>query len=110
ANHSLASGSRDQLAVEQSGDDAAGIHAADLADLRNCDGLLVSDDSKGFERRQREPYRRLETFGESANDVMLVRLGGHAVTAGDLAHFDPVIGRGVSGTEFLESGPDLRAQ
>ena len=74
-------------------DHAAGIHAANLADLRHRDRLLVGDDRQRFERGQRQPDRRLQALGERAHQVVLLGLGGHAVSAGNLADFDAVVSR-----------------
>src|SRR5208282_3929508 len=52
SDYGLSARGRDQLAIEQGGDDAAGIDAADLADLGHRDRLFVRDDGQSFERRK----------------------------------------------------------
>src|SRR5208282_2703822 len=98
----------DELAVEQGGDDAAGIYAADFADLGHRDRLLVGDDGKRLERRKRQPEGRFQALGESAHHVVLLGLGGHAVSAGDVADFDSVVCAGVIRDEFFERGANAR--
>ena len=66
ADHRLAPGGRDQLAIQQRRNDATGIHAANFADFRHRGRLLVSDDRQRFERGQRQADRRFQALGESA--------------------------------------------
>ena len=104
----LASGGGDQLAVQQRGDDAARIHAANLADLGHGDRLLVGDHGQSLERRQREPNRRLQALGEIADHVMLLGLGGHAISARDLANLDAAVGSSAIVDQFLKRDADAR--
>src|SRR5581483_10955798 len=103
ADDGLASGGSYQLAIEQGGDNAAGIHATNLADLRYCDWLFVGDYRQGLERLQREPHRWLQTLGEGADHVVVLRLGCHAVSTGNLADFHSALGGGVLHHQFLDS-------
>ena len=81
---------RDEFTIKQGGDDTARIDAANLADLRHGDRLLVGDDGQGFERGQRKTERRLQTFGEGPHHVVLLGLGGHAKSTRNLADLDAV--------------------
>src|SRR5579884_1268537 len=75
--------------------------ATNFTDLRHGDGLLVSDNGKCFECLQRKANRRLQAFGECTYEIVLLGLGGHAISAGDLAELNAMrIGR-VFGAEFL---------
>ena len=49
------------------------------------DRLLVRDDRQRLKRGQRQPDRRLQALGKGPHYVMLLGLGGHAVSAGHLA-------------------------
>ena len=54
ADDLFASAGSDEFAVEQRADDAGRFDTADLADLRDGDGLFVRDDGEGFQGRERE--------------------------------------------------------
>src|SRR5438067_4718247 len=104
ADDSLASGGSHELAIEQGSDNAAGVHAKNLADLRYGDGLLVADYRQGLERLQRETHRRLQTLGEGADHIVVLRLGSHTVPAGNLADLHSALRGSVLHHQFLDSG------
>src|SRR3977135_3514723 len=86
-----ASGSN-EFAVKQGSDDSSGINSADFTDLRNRHRLLVGDDGERFERRKRQPERRLQAFRKCAHYIVLFGFGGHSVSASNLADFYTVVG------------------
>src|SRR6185503_14837946 len=102
----LSSRGGDQFSIQQGGDDSARIHAADLTDLRYRDWLLVRDHGQGFERREREPDRRLQALGKITDNVVMLRLGGHAISARDLANLDAAIGSSAIVGQFLKRDAD----
>src|ERR1700687_250058 len=94
----------DQALVEQRFQHAGRVHAADFADFRRRDRLLVGDDRERFERGHGKAQRRTQALDEAAHYVVMLRLGIHLVAAGDAAHFDAAfIGR-VAGHQFVERG------
>ncbi len=110
ADDLLAACRGDELAGHQGAENAAGVDAADLGDLRRGNGLLVGDDGEGFERLQGELQGRLERFDEAADGVVVLGLGGEAVTAGDLANLEAAVAGGVVGDELVEDGAEVLAQ
>jgi hypothetical protein len=73
--------------------------------------LFVGDDGEGFEGLESELERRLEGFDEAADGVVVLRLGGEAVAAGDLADLDAaVVGLGgVVGDEGVQDRAEVVA-
>ena len=91
ADDLLTAGSGDQLAGHQGAEDAAGVDAANLRYLGRGDRLFVGDDGEGFERLERELQRRLQALDETADGIVVLRLSGQAVAAGDLADFEAAV-------------------
>ena len=67
------------------------LHAANLLNFRHCDGLLVGDHRKRFERGHRQAQRRLQALDEFAHHVVMLRLGVKLLAAGDFANFDAAL-------------------
>ena len=102
ADDLLAAGGGDELAGQQRAEDTGRVDAANFVDLRGGDRLLVGDDGQSFQRRQRELERRLQALHKSADGVVALGLGGHAIAAGDLANLDSAIVGGIVGDELVE--------
>jgi hypothetical protein len=104
AHDFLAACGGDELFVEQGGDDAGGVDAANVGNFGGGDGLLVSDDGEGFESGHGEAQRRAEGLDETADDIVVLGLGVELVAAGNGADFDAAFVGGVGGDEFVEGG------
>ena len=78
------------------------IHAANLVDLGRGHRLLVGDHGQRFQRGQRELEGGFRLLTKSADRVVALRLGGHAVAAGNLANLDAAIVGGILGDQLVE--------
>src|SRR5258708_39124897 len=81
----------DQALFEECLDDSRDVYAANFLDLRAGDGLAVGNHGERFERRHRQTQWRAQAFDESANDVMVLRLGVELEAASDGADFDAAV-------------------
>ena len=68
------------------------MDASYLHDFRGGDRLLVGDYGQGFQRRQGKLQWGLEALDELADGVVVLRLGGHLVSACDFPDCQPVFG------------------
>ncbi len=74
AHDFLAPGGGDEFFVEEGGDDAGGVDAADFGNFGSGDGLLVGDDGESFEGGHGEAKRRAKGLDETADDVVVLGL------------------------------------
>ena len=82
------------------------MNAANLHDLRRGERLFVGNHGQGFQRRQRELHRRIQVLYKRANRFVMLRLGGHLVSAGQFANGQSVLGTLVFGYQLVEKPPD----
>src|SRR5664279_1073527 len=108
ADDLLAPGSGDQLAIKQGGDYAGSIHAANLADLRYRDRLLVGDDSERFQCLQRKAHRRLQALRKIDDHIMMLGLSRHAIAARDLPNLHAAFAGGVLGRKLVNDAAEPR--
>ena len=102
ANDLFATGRGDELAGNERAENAGRIDAANFIDFRSGDGLLVGNHGQRLERGQGELQRRLEALDKEADGVVALRLGGHAIAAGNFANLDTAAVRGIFGDELID--------
>ena len=64
--------------------------------------MLVGNDGQGFQRRQGEPERWFEAFGEEPYGIVALRLGRHAIATGNLANFNAAAVGGTRGDQLID--------
>src|SRR5580765_3358316 len=102
AHDFFAAGSGDQALVEQRGENAGRVDAANFGNFRTGDGLLVGDDRESFKSGHGEAQRWAKALDEAAHDVVMLRLGVHLVAAGNGADLDAAFFDGVADDQFVE--------
>src|SRR5439155_4322926 len=91
AYHVLASRRNNEFSFHERVDHAATVHDASLNDLGKGDRLAVRDHGQRLQGGLREPHGRLEPFDKFAQHLMVLRLGGKLVSAGDRADVDAML-------------------